>query len=60
MWHVAKDSELRPEKVDETVRTYHEVENRVKDHVSGFRQSYVEVDKDIGPMIQARRDAKVY
>lgn len=41
----------------ETVRTYHAVDNRVKDHVSGFQQRYDEVMNDIGNMIHARKDA---
>lgn len=44
------------EKTEDTIRTYHKVENRVKDHESGFRQSYDEVMDDIEPMIQARKD----
>lgn len=41
----------------EVVRTYNEPDNRVKDHRSGFRQSYKEVFDDIGPMIEARRNS---
>lgn len=37
-----------------TVRTYHKVENRVKDHASGFKQTYDEVFNDIAPMVEAR------
>ena len=44
---------------DETVRTYHEPDNRVTDHASGKRQTYGEVvDKcDIAEMVDARRFA---
>lgn len=47
------------DKVDnsEIIRTYHEVDNRVKDHASGFKQSYTDTMRDISKMIQARRDA---
>lgn len=40
----------------ERIRTYHEPDNRVTDHGSGFRQTYHEVvDKgDLGQMIEAR------
>lgn len=42
---------------DEVIRTYHAERNEVKDHVSGFRQSYKDVvkDGDISDMIEARR-----
>lgn len=41
------------------VRTYHQPDNRVIDHKSGFRQSYDAVIRsgDIGPMIEMRRAA---
>lgn len=45
--------------VHDTIRTYHNVDNRVKDHESGFQQSYSEVEKDIGPMIRARKQSKI-
>jgi protein subunit release factor A len=53
-WHQKK---LRTEKVEinkETIRTYHEQDNRVKDHLSGFTQPYTEVFNDISQMIDAR------
>jgi len=40
---------------NEIIRTYHLVDDRVKDHKSGFRQSYTAVEQDIGLMIEARR-----
>ena len=39
----------------EVIRTYNLPANRVKDHISGFRQSYSVVEQDIGPMVEARR-----
>lgn len=44
---------------NEVIRTYHEPDNRVKDHESGFMQSWREVveKNDIGPMIEARKRA---
>ena len=53
-WHQDK---LRSEKVEiskETIRTYHEQDNRVKDHISGFTQPYTEVFNDISKMVEAR------
>lgn len=45
---------------DERVRTYNEHRNEVVDHASGFRQRYDYVlNKDIGDMIEARRQAKL-
>lgn len=40
----------------ERVRTYHEPDNRVTDHASGFRQTYSEVvgKGDLAAMIEAR------
>jgi len=53
-WKQENDPEFVQEKVTETVRTYHEPDNRVTDHASGFKQAYKSVMKDIGPMIEAR------
>ena len=41
----------------ETIRTYHEPRNIVKDHASGFTQEYKTVVKDgnIADMLEARR-----
>ena len=46
----------------ERVRTYHAERNEVLDEASGLRMPYRSVvDKgDIGPMIDARREAKTY
>ena len=42
---------------DETIRTYHEPRNVVKDHASGFTQEYKHVVRDgnIADMLEARR-----
>lgn len=41
-----------------TIRTYHEADNRVTDHLSGFQMPYKSVmDKGIDKMIDARREA---
>jgi len=42
---------------NETIRTYHEPRNLVKDHASGFTQEYKYVVKDgnIAEMLEARR-----
>jgi peptide chain release factor 1 len=42
---------------NECIRTYHEPDNRVKDHKSGFTSSYSQIMADIGPMIEARHQA---
>jgi protein subunit release factor A len=44
---------------DEIIRTYHHVENRVKDHESGFMQTYDDVTHDLTEMIDARLTAKL-
>ena len=43
----------------EVIRTYHEPDNRVKDHLTGFQQPYsiVVEGNHLHDMIQARRDA---
>lgn len=45
------------ERSEETVRTYHEPRNVVKDHVSGHIQEYKDVvlDGDIEEMLEARK-----
>lgn len=55
-WH-RKQLAQRPERGTETVRTYHEPDNRVKDHASGMQRSWTEVvDKRfLDEMIDARR-----
>jgi protein subunit release factor A len=52
---------LAQERIDTTavVRTYHAVENRVKDHLSGHKQSYEEVFDDLSDMIAHRTEAKL-
>lgn len=42
----------------ETIRTYHFVDNRVVDHLSGFRISADELEKKFGDLIVARQIAK--
>lgn len=42
-------------KSDEVVRTYHAVDNRVKDHSTGDTSSYDEVMNDISEMMELRR-----
>jgi protein subunit release factor A len=50
-------TQKRSERNDETIRTYHEPRNVVKDHASGFTQEYKTVvkDGDIAAMLEARR-----
>lgn len=45
------------ERSEETIRTYHEPRNVVKDHASGFQQEYKYVvqDGEIGEMLEARK-----
>jgi len=59
-WVLREDAKnvIPLEKSTETIRTYHAVENRVKDHASGLMQSYDEVMKDVSEMINARLHAK--
>ncbi len=40
--------------VKDTIRTYHMADNRVKDHVSGLRMTWDQIEKDLSPMIEAR------
>ena len=56
--HQAQDGHT---KVDEVIRTYHEPNNRVKDHASGFTQTYDYVIKknNIKDMVQARFEKKI-
>lgn len=42
----------------DTIRTYHIADNRVKDHDSGFRQTWDEVERDLSKMIEARLQQK--
>ncbi len=53
-WH--QSQQPKPVLATETIRTYHEPDNRVKDHVSGLQLPYrVVVDGlHLGPMIEAR------
>lgn len=55
-WIDKFDKSITDKSINTTIiRTYHVVENRVKDHESGFTQLYTDVDKDISDMIHARR-----
>lgn len=47
----------KPERVTITVRTYHGVDNRVKDHLSGYEQPYDVVLDNPTKMIEARAEA---
>ena len=59
--HYQKKDQTERIRSDEIVRTYHEPDNRVKDHASGFTQTYDEVVKknNIGPMVDARFEKKI-
>ena len=46
--------ETKPQTNTSVIRTYHGVDNRVKDHASGFQQPYDIVTNDISGMIAAR------
>ena len=52
-----RGKEKRGERSDETIRTYHEPRNVVKDHASGFTQEYKYVvqDGEIADMLEARK-----
>lgn len=56
-WHKQKELKTK-DRSTETIRTYHAVDNRVKDHVSGFMQTYDEVMDDMSSMIEARHTIK--
>jgi hypothetical protein len=54
-WHKTEVSkENSHAKNPSIIRTYHAVENRVKDHESGFQQTWDEVLDDVSDMIAAR------
>jgi protein subunit release factor A len=44
------------ERVTKTIRTYHEVDNRVKNHRNGFTQSYDDVMNDLSDMIEVQQN----
>lgn len=52
-WH-KRNEYVAPDKPTDTVRTYHAVENRVKDHTTGDKSTYTEVMKDISNMLESR------
>lgn len=53
-WVEAQIRHPPPPKSDETIRTYHHVENRVKDHASGHVWTWDDLEKRFGEMIMAR------
>lgn len=55
-WHRALEFKAQVRTI-ETIRTYHEVENRVKDHLSGQMTTWDEATDDLSEMIDARRQA---
>lgn len=52
----ARDEVLRE---TEIVRTYNVVDNRVKDHESGRKILFSELDSRFGELVEARADAKL-
>lgn len=52
-WH-RRTAYVAPEKPTDTVRTYHEPENRVKDHTSGEKYTWDEAMKNFGQLIEDR------
>ncbi len=54
-----KSKEIKPVVNTSIIRTYHEPDNRVKDHLSKFQQPYdkVVIGNNIGDMIVARAKA---
>lgn len=57
--YLGEERKLRYSAPTEIVRTYHQPDNRVKDHASGFQQSFDAVMDDLGPQIEARRTALI-
>jgi peptide chain release factor 1 len=57
--HVHAQQEGRPPISNETIRTYHEPDNRVKDHASGRMSSWTEVveGRGLDVMVAARRQS---
>ena len=55
--HFKLSESERGERNNETIRTYHEPRNTVKDHASGFEQQYKDVveDGEIAEMLEARK-----
>lgn len=54
VWIQAQIGETKVYRSDETIRTYHEADNRVTDHASGVKIAYSELDKKFGVLIDAR------
>ena len=55
-WHREQDKKVT-RKSGEVIRTYHAVENRVKDHLTGHTQTWDEVIDDMSEMIDMRARA---
>lgn len=54
-WHRAEDRKLNVHQRNPAIiRTYHAVENRVKNHDTGFTQTWDEVIDDISGMMNDR------
>ena len=55
--HYGLGKRERGARVEETIRTYHEPRNVVKDHASGFQQEYKYVveDGEIAEMLESRK-----
>lgn len=53
------DSVPESARSDEIIRTYHEADNRVKDHASGLTMAWTELDKKFGDLVEARRLAEL-
>jgi protein subunit release factor A len=55
--HVKEQYQTKRHRSTVTVRTYHGADNRVKDHLSGLEQPYLEVLNDPAKMIESRAEA---
>lgn len=57
--YVGEQTRARWPQSDETIRTYHEPDNRVVDHASGEQRQYSDVvgGRDLSSLIEARKDA---
>ncbi len=58
-WIAAQINKEAPERIKNpsTIRTYHAVDNRIVDHLSGFRVAYDSMEQQFGALIEARRNA---
>jgi protein subunit release factor A len=57
VWIIEQINKDNPQRVEnnEIIRTYHNVDNRIKDHVSGYEMSWSELDKQFDDLIVARK-----